>query len=144
MNAPLPSFAPCAPLDDDLIAEVVNAFYARVREDDEIGPLFNAAVDDWDEHLDKLSRFWSAVMLTSGRYKGNPMMAHQRHVQSITPQMFDRWLALWGQVTAERLPPATAAALQNKAAHIAESLKLGLFFRLDRAPHPKAMPVGKD
>jgi hemoglobin len=48
--------------------------------------------------------------------------------------MFDRWLALWTEVTEELLPQPTAAALQLKAARIAESLKLALYFRLPPAP----------
>jgi hemoglobin len=125
-------------LDEDQLTDLVHAFYARVRRDEMIGPLFNAAVEDWDEHLERLSRFWSSVMLTTGRYKGSPMTAHRQHVASITPAMFDRWLALWGEVTTERLPVAAANALQNKAAHIAESLKLGLFFRMPPAASARA------
>jgi hemoglobin len=44
--------------------------------------------------------------------------------------MFDCWLALWAQVTAETLPAGMAAELQAKAERIAQSLKLALFFRL--------------
>jgi hemoglobin len=51
--------------------------------------------------------------------------------------MFDRWLALWSEVTTELLPDETARAMQGKAAMIAESLKLAMYFRLpagDGAP----------
>ena len=106
---------------------------AHMRDDAEIGPLFNATIADWPHHLDRLVAFWSSVMLTSGRYKGNPMAAHIKHRAAITPQMFDRWLALWSDVTGEMLPPADAQAMQAKAGMIAESLKLSLFFRLDNA-----------
>lgn len=125
-------------IDEDQLTGIVHAFYERVRRDEYIGPLFNAAVEDWDEHLDRLSRFWSSVMLTSGRYKGNPMAAHRQHVEAITPAMFDRWLALWAEVTDELVPPPAAAALQAKAAHIAESLKLGLFFRIPQTVSAKS------
>ena len=111
------------------LARLVPAFYARVRRDPLIGPLFNDAVHDWNEHLEKLTAFWSSVMLTSGRYKGNPMAAHLRHVEAIKPEMFDRWLAIWAETTAELMPPSAAQALQDRAARIAESLKLGLAFR---------------
>ena len=132
-----------ADLDEERLSEVVHAFYARVRGDDEIGPLFNAAVEDWDEHLDRLTRFWSSVMLTSGRYKGNPMAAHRRHAGAIAPAMFDRWLALWAEVTSERLSGPAAAALQRKAAHIAESLKLGLFFKIPPSVSSPSRPSGE-
>ena len=126
-------------IDEAGLARLIPAFYARVREDDELGPVFNDAVHDWPEHLDKLTAFWSSVMLTSGRYKGQPMPAHMKHVARITPALFDRWLALWARTTEELMPPPVAAALQAKAARIAESLQLGLFFRLDPPrPSPRA------
>jgi hemoglobin len=95
-----------------------------------IGPVFEAAIGDWDAHLEKIEAFWSSLMLGTGRYKGNPVAARRRHLPAITPPMFDRWLALWGDVTSDTLPPATAARLQARAARIAESLKLALYFRL--------------
>ncbi len=122
--------------------KLIPCFYARVREDALIGPVFNRAIADWDDHLEKLVAFWSSVMLTSGRYKGNPVAAHMKHLGEIAPPMFDRWLALWAEVTEEILPSAAAAALQLKAARIAESLKLALYFRLPPAPgSPPALAV---
>ena len=75
------------------------AFYARVRQDALIGPVFNGAIGDWPEHLDKLQAFWSSVMLTSGRYKGRPLPAHISHGATITPATFERWLELWRETT---------------------------------------------
>jgi hemoglobin len=109
---------------------LVDRFYARVRADEVLGPLFNRAVEDWPEHLDKLGAFWSSVMLTSGRYKGSPMAAHLRHASAIEPHMFDRWLELWRQTARETLQEEDAAAIIEKAERIAESLKLALFFRI--------------
>lgn len=54
-------------LEDSVIAAVVDEFYGRVRRDPMLGPVFNGAIADWDEHLQKLAGFWSAVMLRSGR-----------------------------------------------------------------------------
>lgn len=115
-------------IDDASIALLVDRFYAKVRQDPQLGPVFNAAVHDWDEHLATLRDFWSSVMLTSGRYKGDPMGAHRKH-PVIAPEMFDRWLALWAETSGEIFAPKAAQAFQAKAARIAESLKLGLFFR---------------
>ena len=116
-------------MTDADLQQLVDLFYARVREDDRIGPLFNDAVEDWPEHLDKLGAFWSSVMRTTGRYKGNPMAAHLRHARAIEPAMFDRWLELWRETAREMLPEADATAIIEKAERIAESLKLGLFYR---------------
>jgi len=123
------------------LERLIPRFYARVRDDALIGPVFDSAIGDWQQHLGKLVDFWSSVMLTSGRYKGSPVAAHLTHLPTITPPMFDRWLMLWTEVTAEMLPPTTAAALQGKAARIAESLKLALYFRLSPAPGNTARPT---
>jgi hemoglobin len=115
------------------IARVVDLFYARVRRDPVLGPLFDQAVDDWPDHLVKLRAFWSSVMLTTGRYKGSPMAAHLRHAAAIQPAMFDRWLELWRQTAREQLAGGDAEAVIARAERIAESLKLALFFRIDGA-----------
>jgi hemoglobin len=111
---------------------LVERFYAKVRADEAIGPLFNRSIEDWPHHLAKLGDFWSSVMLASGRYKGSPMGAHLRHADTIEPAMFDRWLSLWRETATEVLPGEDAAAVIAKAERIAESLKLALYFRIDR------------
>lgn len=125
-------------IDDTSLAALVDLFYTRVRADDLIGPLFNDAIGDWPHHLDKLAAFWSSVMLTSGRYKGQPVPAHMRHRERITPLMFDRWLALWRVTTAELFVAPAAAALQAKADRIAESLGLALHFTLEPSSADRA------
>jgi hemoglobin len=116
-----------ASITEPAIAALVDRFYAKARRDPVIGPVFNNAVQDWDEHLHKLCDFWSSVMLTTGRYKGNPMAVHMK--QRIEPGFFDRWLALWRETAGEIFAPAPAAQFRAKAERIAESLKLGLFYR---------------
>ena len=116
-----------ASITEPSIAILVNRFYGKARRDPMIGPLFEAAVEDWDGHLDKLCDFWSSVMLTTGRYKGNPMAAHVKH--QIKPEFFDRWLTLWRETASEVFEPDAAGQFGLKAAPIAESLKLALFYR---------------
>lgn len=123
-------------IDEEQLTALVHRFYGRVREDAALAPVFDQAISDWPHHLGKMVDFWSSVMLTSGRYKGNPMMMHLKHKAQITPELFGRWLALWAETTDEVMPPAAAAALRAKAERIAESLQLGLFFRIDPATAP--------
>lgn len=118
-------------MSEQQLADLVDRFYAKVREDEVLGPVFNTAVADWPEHLDKLSAFWSSVMLTTGRYKGNPMVAHMKHRSAIEPAMFERWLELWRETAREVLDERGAAGVIAKAERIAESLQLGLFFKLE-------------
>lgn len=104
------------------ISALVDAFYTKVRLDPEIGPIFNAAVDDWPEHLAILKDFWSTVLLATGRYKGNPMM---RHFQlGLDPEHFERWLALFAETARAVFPPDSAALIIEKSQRIAQNLKV--------------------
>jgi len=42
-----------AGITEPAIATLVSRFYGKARRDPTIGPLFETAVDDWDEHLGK-------------------------------------------------------------------------------------------
>jgi hemoglobin len=114
------------------IARLVPTFYARVRADEVLGPIFGSAINDWPHHLENLQAFWSSVMLTSGRYKGQPMVAHVRHAEHMTRENFARWLELWRQTTEDVLGAEAAAAFQEKAGRLAESLQLGVQFYRER------------
>ena len=114
-------------ITEPAIAALVARFYAKARLDRVIGPIFNDTIDDWDAHLRTLTAFWSSVMLTSGRYKGNPMAAHLK--LPIEPPFFERWLALWRETATELFAPDLALQFKAKSERIAESLKLALFFR---------------
>jgi hemoglobin len=111
---------------------LLERFYERVRADAALGPVFNDAVGDWSHHLGTLGDFWSSVMLTTGRYKGNPMAVHLQHGARINSEMFGRWLELWTLTTDEMVSPDVAAAMQAKAARIAQSLELAIHYRLPK------------
>lgn len=117
-------------LSEEQISTLLDLFYARVRADPELGPVFARAIgeNEWPAHMATIQDFWSAVMLKSGRYKGNPFQVH-KEVEGISPQLFGRWLALFDASCRETLPPDLAEAMQSRAIQIADSLKAGLFFR---------------
>src|SRR5215469_8908036 len=116
-------------ITEEMIRQLVHGFYAKVRQDGSLGPIFARVIgEDWDPHLEKMCAFWSSVMLTSGRYKGNPMLAHLR-LKMVTPAHFERWLALFRATAAELFSPMIAQAFIARAETIARSLKLGMFFR---------------
>lgn len=112
-----------------MIQALVHGFYARVREDGQIGPIFNRAIgDDWDVHLARMCDFWSSVMLMTGRYKGNPMGTHMK-LKVVRPEHFERWLALFRQTARELFPADVAELFVVRAENIARSLQLGMFYQ---------------
>jgi len=94
-------------IDEALIRDVVVEFYRRAALDDRLGPVFAAHVRDWDGHLSRMTDFWSAVLLRTGRYSGNPLERH-RALVGLDAGHFDRWLALF-EVTARELCPTDQA-----------------------------------
>jgi hemoglobin len=118
-----PGFA-CG-VDEEVIRRLVHAFYGKVRMDPVLGPVFMAAVDDWDMHLNKLCDFWSSITLMSGRYKGQPVPAHVA-LPDIGPAHFVRWLDLFGETARELCSLETAELFVSRAGRIAESLQLSI------------------
>jgi len=127
-------------LTEQAIGNLVDQFYVKVRADAELGPVFDRAISDWGPHLATMRNFWSSVMLTSGRYKGNPVAVHRR-VEGIEFELFDRWLALFHETCHELFDDEIAAVFRMKAERIAESLKLAMFYRPDR-PWPPRIVAG--
>lgn len=111
-------------IDEDMIFQLVHAFYGRVRQDPLIGPVFAARISDWEPHLQRMCEFWSSVMLMSGRYHGAPMPKHA--ALPIDALHFDRWLELFTATAHEVCPPAAAERFVERARLIARSLEMGV------------------
>ncbi len=116
-------------IDEDDIAAITKVFYARVRRDEILGPVFKARVgtDDarWEQHIAHINDFWSQVFLQTGRFAGNPMTAHAA-LEEITPAHFARWLAMFAQAGQQVLPEAKQKIFNQTAERIAKSLQMGL------------------
>jgi hemoglobin len=111
-------------IDEPMIERLVHAFYAKVRADALLGPIFDARIRDWEPHLQRMCAFWSSVALMTGRYHGTPMVNHLR--LPVDGQHFDRWLALFGETACEVCPPVAAQHFIERAHRIAQSLELGI------------------
>jgi hemoglobin len=111
-------------IDEAMIDRLVRAFYARVRADETLGPIFEARITEWEPHLQRMCAFWSSVALMSGVYHGQPM---QKHLPlPVDGRHFDRWLALFAETARDLCPPKAADCFIERAQKIAESLELGL------------------
>ena len=114
-----------AGVTEETIRSLVHAFYARIRTDEELGPIFAAAVSDWPQHLSKMCDFWSSVVLMSGRFKGRPMATHAK-LPGLDHAHFARWLLLFRATAAEVCPPTAAELFIDRAERIAQSLEAGI------------------
>ncbi len=114
------------------IRDLVFAFYERVREDELLGPVFEARLEGrWSPHLEKMCDFWSSILLATGRFSGNPAETHAR-VPGISPAHFDRWLELFQRTAGDTLRPHIAADVVGAADAGSFSPRRAA----QRAPHP--------
>ena len=93
-------------IDEAIIETLIRAFYARVRQDALLAPIFESRIADWEPHLDNMFAFWSSLTLHTGRYHGQPMAKHMSLL--VDSRHFDRWLALFEQTARDVCPPAAA------------------------------------
>ena len=111
-------------ISEAMINSLVRAFYAKVRADEMLAPVFDAHIHDWEPHLSRMCAFWSSVTLMTGRYHGMPMVKHMP--LPVDACHFDRWLELFEQTAREICPPEAATHFVERARRIAASLELGV------------------
>lgn len=102
---------------------LIDSFYAKVREDEAIGPFF--ANVDWPEHLPKIYAFWESIVFGTAAYRGDPMTTH-RHIHEKTPlehRHFERWLELFKETTDELFTGPNAETVRSRADSIAQLME---------------------
>jgi len=123
-------------LDEDVLRDLIHSFYAKVRRDAVLGPIFAARISDWDPHLERMVAFWSSVALMTGRYHGRPVPAHTP--LPIHGAHFERWLGLFRETAREVCSPAGAAHVIERAERIARSLHIAV---TEAQAAPDAIPA---
>ncbi|HYD76818.1 group III truncated hemoglobin [Ramlibacter sp.] len=109
---------------EEEVHRLVHGFYAQVRQDPELGPVFDAHIRDWDPHLARMVDFWSSALRGTARFRGTPMPKHVA-LPDLNEGLFQRWLALFGSTTAALGNPAMKARADLLAHRIADSLWYG-------------------
>ncbi|MCA0422488.1 MAG: group III truncated hemoglobin [Proteobacteria bacterium] len=112
-------------VDENLIRAIVDDFYGNIRMDDRLGPIFNAVVQDWDEHLHRLRQFWSSVVLLTGSYKGAPLQAHLA-MPELEAVHFERWLELFEKTLWRFCTASQVTLFMDRAKRISQSFQMGL------------------
>lgn len=121
-------------LNAAVIRRVVEAFYAKARQDALLGPVFNGIVEDWDAHIEKVSAFWRYATRLDRTYNSRGFMpAHVGHGQ-IQASLLPRWLFLFRQTATEICTEQVARVLIDIAERMAESIEMSLA----RRPRPSA------
>lgn len=114
-----------ARLGDETISRLVAAFYARVKVDDVIGPMYPS--DDWEGSEKRLRDFLIYRFGGADTYiqeRGHPRLRGRHMPFKIGMAERDRWLELMGQAMDEvQLPPDVALVLDGFFAQIADFMR---------------------
>lgn len=116
-------------ITEDDITRLLSVFYADVRKDALLAPIFATRItqDDWDDHIIHIGKFWSSIFLKTGEFSGNPMRKHLT-LDGIMPEHFERWLHLFRLAGVRVLETEKSAAFNIMAERIAKSFQMGLAF----------------
>lgn len=116
-------------ITDDFVSRLVEGFYARIRADALLGPIFAERVTDWPWHLDRMKSFWRSVLHNSGEFAGNPMAKHLA-IGGLEERHFAHWLELFYATLRELEQNGGATRLVGtRARMIADSLLTGIALR---------------
>jgi len=104
------------------VAVLVNAFYTKVRHDALLFPVFDAVIgDNWPRHLQRMTDFWSTLLLYTKKFNGDPLTKHLP--LPIEKIHFDRWLHLFGETVDELFEGQVAENAKKRANSIAKIMK---------------------
>ena len=111
------------------VSLLIHSFYAKIRKDDYLGPIFNTAIpeENWEGHLEKLTDFWETNLFGVPKFKGNPMIAHRNldkaNAYKIDMEHFGHWLQIWFQT----IDSLFIGEIADKAKRASRKMATGLF-----------------
>lgn len=114
----------------DDIYLLVTKFYEKVRSNDDLGPFFDR-IENWEEHLDRLTTFWESSLFLKTKYYGDPLEAHvkadNQHNNKISEYHFGIWLNLWFQTIDELFEGDFAENAKRRARKMGTFMYLKIF-----------------
>lgn len=115
----------------DDVSLLVNTFYTKVRANDELGPIFNTAIKDWDSHLIHLTNFWESQLFRKNVFSGNPLKKHvevdENNNNQLTNDLFGLWLQFWLGTIDELFEGELANLAKDRARNIASFMFMEIF-----------------
>ena len=111
----------------DDVKVLVDCFYQNVLNDDLLAPVFSKhLVGKWDEHHEKLYRFWQTVLFKEMMYYGRPQHTHEK--LELTQAHFDHWVSTWHKTVDLLFSGKVAERAKYRGKTMADSF----FKRLDK------------
>lgn len=104
---------------------LTKAFYEKALVDTHIGFFFTDVVKlDLEEHIPKITKFWSMQILGGRDYDGNPFQTHRaiNELSSLKREHFQRWVMLFHETVDALYAGDNANLIKMKSAAIASRM----------------------
>jgi len=110
---------------------LVRTFYDQIRKDEELGPIFNGQIHDWESHLERLTDFWETNLMAVRSFKGNPLLKHKildaKNNYEIENYHFGIWLRHWITTINKLFAGEKAELAKNRARKMGTFMYFKLF-----------------
>lgn len=103
------------------ILAFIKPFYADVRQHALLGPIFNARIQDWPAHMERIAEFWARQAGGPSTYDGGFAGAHLR--LGIPPDLVPQWLELWQFNCERQLAEPERTEMLQLARHLGANLQ---------------------
>lgn len=101
---------------------MVDSFYANARQDPLLGPVFEKAISNWQDHLPTMYQFWERLLFGLNDYNGNPF---QKHLNlSLESHHFTAWVKIFIKTIDDNFSGIKAEEAKSFARNIAGSFQL--------------------
>jgi len=108
----------------DNIRTLVMDFYAKLINDDIVGPFFIAKLGEdinselWQTHLETIVGFWTSLAFGKPKYNGNLFLPHTQLGQ-LKRKTFEQWLKLFAETLDEVYVERIAESFKERSRIIA-------------------------
>ena len=92
-----------------------------MRQHDLIGPVFQAHIEDWPAHIEKIADFWSGLTGGPANYRGG--MAWKHLALNLEEAHFQAWPGLWKRTCHTHLSESQAEQMSQIADKIGMRLR---------------------
>ncbi len=120
------------------IEMLIDTFYEKVLEHEELSYFFSEAVMNWEFHKQMFIKYWSKQILFTDSYEGSPLHRHievdQKFGRSFTKYHFEEWARLWVETIDILFEGDKAELAKESGVNMAKNIYLKMF--VNRKPEP--------
>lgn len=113
------------------IEMLIDTFYEKVLEHEELSYFFSEAVMNWEFHKQMFIKYWSKQILFTDSYEGSPLHRHievdRRFGRSFTKYHFEEWTRLWVETIDILFEGDKAELAKESGVNMAKNIYLKMF-----------------